>query len=89
MSAEQRYAVGQPASFSGRNHSEGPSSTGVPVYSEIIGIGLPPSASGFRSLAHVQHYLQQVRIPCVAGDSDVVVALFLKAIRAIRLSCSG
>jgi hypothetical protein len=86
MATEERDAVRQSTSLRGRYNGKGTTATGFPVDCEVFRIGLVNSVGASLWLSRAP-YFQQIRVPGVSGDSQIIIALLLQYIRFCLYSC--
>lgn len=75
--AEERNLIGSSATLAEGNDGKCASSTGFPVDCDVFGVGLWAVSSWFVWSRARQADLDQVGVPCVLRDAQVVIALLL------------
>ena len=77
MPAEERDLVGSSAALIEGNDSKGATTTSFPIDCDVFGIGLDSMSTSSSWSRARESDLDQVRVPGVLGDAEVVIALFL------------
>jgi hypothetical protein len=75
--AEERDLVGSSAALINGNDSKSASTAGFPIDCDVLGVGLDCISLSFSRSRAKRADLDQVGVPSVLGDAEVIIALLL------------